>query len=629
MGGIKNKLTSKVKTLLNSLPLAGRADEMTKSSQSREGNNNNNNNKVPLWLKGNVRRKSDKGIVGAGDYDPSVSPNGLPAPLTQREPNVPAHALSIHSKSPLFYTLISVIALIILTILTILTISIKLSFSNAAGEAEGTGDTGTATLNSVSITKLGSTNSDGSSLTVTYSDGSQLSADKDNNEILNNDEVVYEANYNVTTPGLITLSFTMPANSVISDASISTASGCLSGSRLESADTTTIDSITGERATVKSYTNNKAVCIINPTTTGSLTWSVSTNPWGGNNERITPTVTISRQPQSTTASNTPIPTVTTIGRGDYGASVFVQAPEASTGGRNLDVRYAIRIYAHKSPITGVVGIAPLTGDGTWGINVDTSELPEDWSIYRVISNVAFGVASAGESASVVNNGTAIAERVDSDNLRISWSGGVYGALHCPTKDSFDNPLSSPLACFYSEADITIGIPVDSLPVAPKSYSLKFADADATVIGGEHTVIKVSSTTLTWTLSNRSYGNPRIWGGKTLTPNPGWPYMYSNSWPVYAGQRTLLGDWIQLNTVPSGNYATNLNYCTTFNPSNTRLISGFTKNDGYSSIIPSNSDYKVQYGTIGTDMSVLPSSSQQYCGKVGDENIPGQICSSTH
>ena len=51
-------------------------------------------------------------------------------------------------------------------------------------------------------------------------------------------------------------------------------------------------------------------------------------------------------------------------------------------------RYAIRIYAHKSPITGVVGIAPLTGDGTWGINVDTSELPEDWSIYRVISNVA-------------------------------------------------------------------------------------------------------------------------------------------------------------------------------------------------------------------------------------------------
>ena len=80
-----------------------------------------------------VRRKSDKGIVGAGDYDPSVSPNGLPAPFTQREPNVPAHALSIHSKSPSFYTLISVI---ILTILTIIAISIKLSFSNAAQETQ-------------------------------------------------------------------------------------------------------------------------------------------------------------------------------------------------------------------------------------------------------------------------------------------------------------------------------------------------------------------------------------------------------------------------------------------------------------------------------------------------------------
>ena len=43
MGGIKNKLSklssNKVKNLFNSLPLAGRADEMTKSSQSREENN--------------------------------------------------------------------------------------------------------------------------------------------------------------------------------------------------------------------------------------------------------------------------------------------------------------------------------------------------------------------------------------------------------------------------------------------------------------------------------------------------------------------------------------------------------------------------------------------------------------
>ena len=43
MGGIKNKLSklsNEVNNLLNSLPLVGRADEMTKPSQSREGNNN-------------------------------------------------------------------------------------------------------------------------------------------------------------------------------------------------------------------------------------------------------------------------------------------------------------------------------------------------------------------------------------------------------------------------------------------------------------------------------------------------------------------------------------------------------------------------------------------------------------
>lgn len=512
--------------------------------------------------------------------------------------------------------------------MSIIILSIRFVLTGAVGN-EGVvilNDSGIASLTSVNIDKLGSTNSDGSLITVTYSDGSTLTPNRNatnsdgtnKNEVLNNDEVVYDVNLNITTPGQITLSLTMPANNVVNEASVSEANGCLSGSKVESADITNSDG-----TVTKSYTNNKATCIINPTTTGSLTWSVSTNPWGGNNEQITPTIAISNQTQSTTTSNVPISTVTTIGKGDYGASVYVTAPEASAGGRNLDVRYQIRIYAHKSPITGVVGIAPLTGDGSWGIGVDTGELPEGWSIYNVMSNASFGMASVDKSASVVKNGTAVAERVNGDSLRISWDGGVYGALHCPTKDA-NGSLFSSSVCFYSGADVTIGIPAGSLPVTPKSYSLKFADADAAVIGGEHTIIKVSPTTLTWTLANRSYGNPIIWGGKTYTPNPGWPYMYSNGWPVYVGQRTLLGDWIQLNTVPSDNYATNLNYCTTFNPGDTGLISGFTKDDGNSSIISPTYDYKVQYGIIGTDMSVLPSSSQQYCGKVGDENIPGQM-----
>ena len=76
-------------------------------------------------------------------------------------------------------------------------------------------------------------------------------------------------------------------------------------------------------------------------------------------------------------------------------------------------------------------------------------------------------------------------------------------------------------------------------------------------------------------------------------------------------------------------STNLNYCVSWDPSLIDIRKGFFEVDqedisssAYPPIILS--DYKVQYGIIGTDMSVLPSSSQQYCGKVGDENIPGQM-----
>ena len=97
MGGIRNKLTSKAKTLFNSLPLAGempvafrvgahlasqkcddkRADEMTKSSQSREGNNNKT---IPLSdyrLTSPFSQRGTKNAVNKG----SLSLKGAGSPL--------------------------------------------------------------------------------------------------------------------------------------------------------------------------------------------------------------------------------------------------------------------------------------------------------------------------------------------------------------------------------------------------------------------------------------------------------------------------------------------------------------------------------------------------------------------
>ena len=58
MGGVKNKLSNKVKNLLINnrfLPLDGEGAARSATDEVT--------NKVPLWLKGNVRRQSDKGIV--------------------------------------------------------------------------------------------------------------------------------------------------------------------------------------------------------------------------------------------------------------------------------------------------------------------------------------------------------------------------------------------------------------------------------------------------------------------------------------------------------------------------------------------------------------------------------------
>ena len=101
MGGIRNKLTSKAKTLFNSLPLAGempvafrvgahlasqkcddkRADEMTKSSQSREGNNNKT---IPLSdyrLTSPFSQRGTKNAVNKGSL--SLKGSGSPLGLTE------------------------------------------------------------------------------------------------------------------------------------------------------------------------------------------------------------------------------------------------------------------------------------------------------------------------------------------------------------------------------------------------------------------------------------------------------------------------------------------------------------------------------------------------------------------
>ena len=420
----------------------------------------------------------------------------------------------------------------------------------------------------------------------------------------------YNANYNVTKVGQITFSITLPANNTIDEATIAESQGCLQGlSKLESADITNSDG-----TITKSYTNNKATCVRNITTTGSTNWQITAYLWGANNTKIQPTLAVSGETSTIKPEE-----ISVVGRGDYGITMSTGWDQSVSGGYDKTVFPTFTIYAVK-PNDGMIGVAPLSDELT--LKLDTSNLPDGWKVSSIANHDIHVDPQGSTSTSVVYSGQVSYVRSDDGKtLTVSWSGGVTGARHCPTKSSSGSSLGN-ADCRYAGASIRIWSPTASLTPELKNYTIKATDLNATVAGGGDADIAIDHLSYLWSMSNKAYGNPVIWGASG-SKNVGWNvFLNSSGTPIYVGQDVALGNWIQLNTVPTSvdNVATNLHYCTTWNPSLTRLISEFDER-GSPLIL---SDYRVQYGTIGTDMSVLPSSSQQYCGKVGDENIPGQM-----
>lgn len=390
--------------------------------------------------------------------------------------------LSIKPKSTLFYIVTSLVTIILLTILAI---SIKLSFLRAASD-EGANDTGAATLNSVNIAKLGSTNSDGTSLTVTYIDGSTLSANKDNNEILNNDEVIYEASYNVTAPGIITLSLTMPANNVINEASVSEASGCMSGSKVEKANIT------------KSYTNNKATCIINPTTTGTTTWTISTNPWGGNNQEVQPTLSISGQEQSIKPE-----AVKTVGKGDYGLKVTSNSYTTKYAIKDCNLRtspdFGLYIPAKS---TGIIGVSPIS---EFSFSIDMSGFPDGWYVYSC-NNIPNSY-SLGPYDGLINQPST------NPDVELRCEAGS-------NEESIDIKMSNivtavqgykdnALGYYYTASGMQVAVPTKNLSTKNQLYKAYPQSGSAFTDGIDYEIQQYSSEIQYW-LNNLDSGNSSIY-----------------------------------------------------------------------------------------------------------------------
>ena len=122
------------------------------------------------------------------------------------------------------------ITITLFTILSIIILSIRFVLTGAVGNE------GNATLTNVSIKQAGT----GQSVTIKGETLDEITLNQEAGHgiddasrriILNNNVVRYEATYNVTSPGIIELSITLPANNTIDEATIGSAQQCMNGSK--------------------------------------------------------------------------------------------------------------------------------------------------------------------------------------------------------------------------------------------------------------------------------------------------------------------------------------------------------------------------------------------------------------
>ena len=188
--------------------------------------------------------------------------------------------------------------------------------------------------------------------------------------ILNNNIVKYQATYNINTNDSVALSLTMPANSTIDSASITTGTGCSSNSKLESIATN------GN----KSYTPNKATCIVE-NKQGVFTWEIVVYPWGANKDIITPSLAIDNESQ--TITNPDDLTVTVISRPNYRIYNQTESKGNNTPEIDRQIGLAFGLYTPiEDNLTGsgdaVIGIEPLKEPIE--IRIDATNLPEGWEV---------------------------------------------------------------------------------------------------------------------------------------------------------------------------------------------------------------------------------------------------------
>ena len=423
-----------------------------------------------------------------------------------------------------------------------------------------------------------------------------------NNTVLINNSAKWRVALNLSV-GTTTVTMEFPNGNVIDGASISSAAGCVDGSKLEK--------ING------SYTNNKATCVIKADSPKSQNWDITDYVFGGNGQKLAPTnVTINGQDYTGT-----IPSVTLKGKANYkidnysmvsgGGSLHNDANTAING-VNKGITIGLNVY---SPIDnhGTIGLDPIS-DGSIKFRIDMRKFPKSWSVNSVMTYTWANITANcdNDTCRTLHNGDfSYKKSADGNYLDITISNVAMGYKQYPTQNTLGERINN--RAYWSTWSIKFNIPTSSLTEDSKRYDIAFSDFQITADSGEQTTVNFNNSPLWWNIANKNYGKSSI-GYRVL----GIMGSYQTGSPVYSGEQyeyySKLG-----NVIYNGDRVSNFNICQTWNPKLATLASEINLGDEWGSDANrlsffNNVKPQIEYGVVKSDGYPDPKTA---CGKVGD------------
>ena len=411
-----------------------------------------------------------------------------------------------------------------------------------------------------------------------------------NNTVLINNSAKWRVALNLSV-GTTTVTMEFPNGNVIDGASISSAAGCVDGSKLEK--------ING------SYTNNKATCVIKADSPKSQNWDITDYVFGGNGQKLAPTkVTINGQDYAGT-----IPSVTLKGKANYSVEIHSDVDDNSKNGRR-NIRFN---YSLTAPLgdNGAIGLEPLK-DGSITIPIDTSALPSGWTVAWCNTTASsYRLSASGEGKnSVLNAGVLKCTKISDTQLILSIKNVAVGYKHYPTITVYGTALQ---VIYYSIGAVQLSVPLDSVPDSGKTYSIKSGNFSAVTTSGSETTIAAADA-VSWWIHKNAEGFI-----STFAYGTGFHAPWDGGQPIYPSESFTVVYDVYSNENPMSDRSTNVYTCGTWNPRDLQITAPLKYDAG--SINQNRflgNTIGVEYGVIGTDMNVLADAAAP-CGKYGDGN----------